>query len=314
MTIGSSSSLVTKRVTPASLQALTSALSRAFWYKKDMRAFLHASIGDRALVAQLDWDASKRQIASQLVDSLAADQRRHLNTILKLMFDLGDITDPSYLKELDDGEIKYEAAVQALNALRMQTERFRSLQTEEEIAARRRQMERARLEQKRVMAAELEKLEEQFCDMTKLDPQTRGYGLERFLNELFMLFDIDARAPFKNLGEQIDGAFTLENTEFILEAKWQQGLTPPIDLDIFSRKVGRKLENTLGLFLSINGFAANSIDLHSRGQRPSIILMTGEDLVAVLEGRIPLTNLITRKRQHAARTGEILLTASGFLL
>jgi hypothetical protein len=35
--------------------------------------------------------------------------------------------------------------------------------------------------------------------------------------------------------------------------------------------------------------------------------MTGEDLMAVLEGRIDFVSLLLRKKQHAARTGNILL-------
>jgi hypothetical protein len=72
------------------------------------------------------------------------------------------------------------------------------------------------------------------------------------------------------------------------------------------------LDNTLGLFLSMNGFQPNAVDLHSQG-RPVMILMDGADLNAVLEDRIALPELLTRKRQHAARTGEILLGASAIL-
>ncbi|MGH2560413.1 MAG: restriction endonuclease [Thermomicrobiales bacterium] len=302
--------MVAKRINPAALYALTTALSRAFWYKKDLRAFLHASISDRALVADLDWSAVKRQIASQLVDSLAADQDRHLKTLLNLIFDLCDFTDPTHLRELEDGEGKYRAAVEALDTLRKHAAPYRAVQTQEEEAFRRRQLERARMEQRRAIASELDTLNRQFFVIARQDPQTRGYRLEKLLNDLFVLYDIDARAPFRIQGEQIDGAFTLEGTEFILEAKWQQAPTPPIDLDSFARKVERKLDNTLGLFVSMSGFTTNAVELHSLGHRPSIILMTGEDLAAVLDDRIALPNLIVRKRQHASSTGEILLTAS----
>jgi len=304
------STIVAKRVNPATLQALTTALSRAYWYKNDLRAFLHAAIGDRALVAQLNWTGTKREIAHQLVDSLASVQDRHMKILLNLIFDLCDITDPAHLKGLEDGESKYCAAVEALDTLRKHSADYRAAQTQQQEAFRRRQVERARIEQNRVMAEELEQLKNQFWTIAVQDPQSRGYGLERLLNKLFTVYDIDARKAFTISGEQIDGAFTLGGTEFILEAKWQQAPTPPLQLDVFARKVERKLDNTLGLFVSMSGYASNAIELHSRGQRPSIILMTGEDLIAVLDGRIALPNLIMRKRQHAARTGEILLTAT----
>ena len=78
------------------------------------------------------------------------------------------------------------------------------------------------------------------------------------------------------------------------------------DLDSFSAKVQRRLENTLGLFLSMNGFSEEGIDAHSRGT-PNTILMDGADLLAVLEQRIDFVSLLTRKKRHAAQTGRIFL-------
>lgn len=49
--------------------------------------------------------------------------------------------------------------------------------------------------------------------------QTRGFELEKIMYEMFELFDLDPKAAFKNLGEQIDGAFSLEGTEYLFEAK-----------------------------------------------------------------------------------------------
>jgi len=70
--------------------------------------------------------------------------------------------------------------------------------------------------------------------------------------------------------------------------------------------VTRKLENTLGVFLSINGFAPDGVEAHSKA-RPSIVLMDGADLMAVLEERIDFVIHLLRKRRHAAHTGEIYL-------
>lgn len=58
----------------------------------------------------------------------------------------------------------------------------------------------------------------------------------------------------------------------------------------------------------MSGFQPAAVELHSSG-RPVMILMDGADLSAVIEGRIGLPELLTRKKQHAARTGMILLPA-----
>ena len=56
-----------KRLTPATIHALKEALSSIYWFKSDLRSFLQNSIGDRRLVASLDWNAYKRQIVSDLI-------------------------------------------------------------------------------------------------------------------------------------------------------------------------------------------------------------------------------------------------------
>ena len=72
----------------------------------------------------------------------------------------------------------------------------------------------------------------------------------------------------------------------------------------FKEQVESRLDNTLGLFISINGFTEDGIMAFQR-TRPNIILMDGEDLSAVLEGFVDLHELLSRKLRHAAHTGEV---------
>jgi hypothetical protein len=60
------------------------------------------------------------------------------------------------------------------------------------------------------------------------------------LSNLFNLFGIDAKGPFRAVGEQIDGVFTFEGTEFLLEAKWCAEKIGATDLDTFVAKIGRR--------------------------------------------------------------------------
>lgn len=182
------------------------------------------------------------------------------------------------------------------------------MRSEAEAAEVRREQDRERSKAQQGVALKLNELREQFMTLHQQEPQARGYSLEKFLNKLFSLYDIDAKGPFRIVGEQIDGAFTFEGTEFLLEAKWRADKAAATDLDTFAAKIGRKLDNTLGLFLSMNGFQETAVSLHSQN-RPVMILMDGADLSVVMEDRITLPELLSRKRQHAARTGEILLNA-----
>ena len=107
-----------------------------------------------------------------------------------------------------------------------------------------------------------------------------------------------------NVGQQ--GAFSFEGTDYLLEAKWRKDLMTAKDLDSLAGPLSRRLDNTLGLYLSINGFSPDAVKTHSSGRR-LIILMDGSDLMAVLEGRIDLIELLLRKRRAAAQTGNIYL-------
>jgi hypothetical protein len=299
--------MTTRRINPAVLHPLKEALVHAFWYKNDLRAFLTSCLGRGELVAHLDWTNYKRPIVAQLVDSLAAEQHRHFDDLLNLLLATAEITDPSHLKRVEDGDQKYAAAVEAIATLNKHVEPYRRLRNDEQEAARRREAERIQAEMQRGINDKLEELKASFYEIVRLPPQPRGYALEKFLNGLFALYDLDAKAPFRVTGEQIDGAFTFEG-EYLLEAKWQDAQTPPSDLDSFAMKVGRKLDNTLGLFLSMNGFQSSGVVLHSQS-RPVMILMEGADLNAVIDGRIALPDVLRRKRQHAARTGEVFIGA-----
>jgi hypothetical protein len=153
----------------------------------------------------------------------------------------------------------------------------------------------------------LDSLKQEFFRLVSTENrQQRGFTLEKVLKGLFDLFDLDPKASFRIIGEQIDGAFSFEGTDYLLEAKWQQDPVAAKDLDGLAGKLSRKLENTLGLFLSVNGFSEDAVKTHSSGRR-LVLLMDGSDLMAVLEGRIDLVQLLLRKRRKAAETGNIYL-------
>jgi hypothetical protein len=158
----------------------------------------------------------------------------------------------------------------------------------------------------------LTELKANYLEILELQPVPRGFALEKLLTPVFEAFDLDPRGSFRVVGEQIDGGFGLDNEHFLLEAKWEKEPTARDDLDIFSAKVRRRGENTLGLCVAINGFEPTAVDLHS-GNRSPIMLMDGGDLYAVLDQRIDLRDLLRRKRRETSMTGRVLLTAADIL-
>jgi hypothetical protein len=47
---------------------------------------------------------------------------------------------------------------------------------------------------------------------------------------------------------------------------------------------------------------------------PNILLMDGEDLAFVLEGRIDFKELLSEKRRYASRTGDVYLKARSLVI
>jgi hypothetical protein len=298
---------VTKRISPAAIHALKEALSTVYWYKSDLKSFLTLALGDPLVVNRLNWEDPKRNVVGSLVDFLAGDEERHQDALIRLMLDVAAIDDFAHLERLDAGPSKAEAAMTAVKTLREYTKAHQDVLDEQEAVARRRQLAHEKRLQTQAVSEALDSIKSKYYTLIgSTAPQQRGYALERILRQLFELFDMDPRASFKITGEQIDGAFTFERTDFLLEAKWQQELVGIGELDAFAGKISRKLDNTLGLFLSINGYSPDAVSLHT-ATRPVMILMDGSDLMAVLEGRIELGALLLRKRRHAAQTGELFL-------
>ncbi len=297
-----------KALSPAAIMALKEALCSVYWYKSDLRGFLNLCLSNAEILSRLDWEAYKRQIASDLVDLLVANQNKHLGDLTKICFELCKMDDFHHLQQLDDGSSKVERARLSVKKLKHLVDPHQDLEKEKDDIIKRQQLAAEKLQQSQAVRQKLEEIKKKYLALvSSLSPQTRGFELEKVMYDLFELFDLDPKASFKNLGEQIDGAFSLEGTDYLFEAKWQKEMVNKADLASFSDKVNTKLENTLGVFLSINGFSADGVAAHQAGGA-SIILMDGADLMAVLEERIDFVSLLLRKKRHASQTGNILYT------
>lgn len=298
---------MSKKIVPAALMALKQALTDIYWYKSDLRSFLTSTLSKPELANQLNWDDYKRNIVSAVVDRLARHEDLFQADLLRLMTEVARIDDFGHLLRLDDGKSKAKNARMSVQALRKYVGNPIASDEEEEKAEERRRVAFEALVQTTAVQERLQALTKDYYELlSSADAQKRGYRLEGLLRELFTLFDLDQKASFKVTGKQIDGAFTFQSTDFLLEAKWQKNLVEAADLDSLAGKLTRKLDNTLGLYLAINGYSEDGVRQHSSGRR-LMILMDGSDLMAVLEARIDLIQLLLRKRRHASQTGNIYL-------
>ena len=138
--------------------------------------------------------------------------------------------------------------------------------------------------------------------------QARGRLFERFLQELFNRQSVKMGDPFRIIGEQIDGTFKFEGENYIVEAKWQDPVSSTGDLYKFSYKVDGKMHGR-GLFISVNGFSNEAIRAIVVGKQIKTMLMDGEDLSYVLEGRIPLEKMLDFKIRSAQTRGDVYVCA-----
>jgi len=299
---------LTKQLSPTGIMALKEALCSVYWYKSELRGFLQLCLSSPAILNNFNWENYKRQIASDVIDFLVANPSTHIGDLTKICYEICKINDFSHLKQLDDGSQKVEKARSAVARLKQLVEPHQDVKKEQDEIKKRQEQAANKLKENVAVRQKLETIKNRYMALVSSEnAQGRGFELEKIMYELFELFDLDPKASFKNLGEQIDGAFSLEGTEYLFEAKWQKELVNKADLAVFSDKVKTKLENTLGVFLSINSYSQDGVAAHQAGGA-SIILMDGSDLMAVFEDRIDFTSLLVRKKRHAAQTGGIYLS------
>jgi hypothetical protein len=129
------------------------------------------------------------------------------------------------------------------------------------------------------------------------DHQRRGFLLQPLITDLFNVHEIVTLSSFtRNEGaEQIDGAFRFKGWRYIVECRWRERLADVRQLDGLMGQIQRSGKQTMGLFLSIEGWSDNVVPMLKQNPEKSIILMDGFDLRTVLDGHAPLEALLEAK-------------------
>lgn len=127
--------------------------------------------------------------------------------------------------------------------------------------------------------------------------QERGYKLEHLLNKLFNHSKIITQKSFtrNEKAEQIDGAYIFDGWYYIVECKWREKVAGVSELDALLAKVNRSGKQTMGLFLSINGWSKNVPKILQQNPDKSVFLMNGDELEEVLKDQIDLREVLKRK-------------------
>lgn len=305
-----------KQLHPQAYDALTEALATFTWYKPDFTRMVNSVFAaDRTLLAGLDFkQSSKRENAQEIVGRLQRHEQRYQSLTIGALMTLSDY-DPAFstLARLDDGATKVAIAQASLAEVNRVIGQHKALLDDADARRAAEEAEAAAAHQRWAYATSLDELKADFYELSATtDPQKRGLAFEGFLNRLFNFYDLDPRGALVLKGEQIDGAFTFDTDDYLLEARWRAERVNPDQIRAFSAKVTEKTHRTSGLMVSINGFTTAAVDvLRRNGSR--LLLLDGPDLSVILEGGLRLDEVLLRKRRHAAETGDPYLTAREML-
>lgn len=299
-----------KKFSPQAVMALKEALKHIYWRKKDLKDFIYHTIENKLIVSTIDFqNERKEESISKLIDRMLEREDIYHADILRLFDAVMNFNDFSHLNQWEGAKEKIARAELSVQALRKQAHGYFEKVEEEKRAKERKRTFQIMQQERDAASAKLETLKNAFQFLITRPAQERGFAFEKFLNDLFEYYDLDPRRSFRIAGEQIDGAFTFDNMDYLVEAKWQDSLINASDLYKFAGKISGKFKATLGLYISFNGYSTDSLNVNAPGIK-AMILMDGQDLIYVLDGRIDLLDLLYRKRRHAAETGNIYLKAS----
>ena len=254
---------------------------------------------------------SKRQIAPLIIDKLdkRTDGAKIIRSILEITANWGNF-------HLANDEFAARATVQKARELLGTIETFEEQEKMKREQARNEEIKRLEREQTKTFIRESCLLLRMFDDLCVMDDhQRRGFLLQDLLNRLFLLNEIQVVKSFtRNEGaEQIDGAFRLEGWYYLVECRWREKLADIRQLDGLYGQVDRSGKQTMGLFLSMNGWSEKVPVLLKQNPDKSIILMDGYDLRCVISGAVKLVDILVAKITQLNLFSEPFLSAKDYL-
>jgi len=254
---------------------------------------------------------SKRQIAPLILDLL--EKQDACSDCVRAIL---EITANWSSFHLAQDEYAARATVQKAREVLGNIELMAAREQRQRELARKQELARMEKERAELIRKQSELLLMMFDELAKSeDRQRRGYLLQDLLNRAFDLHQIPVVRSFTRNegGEQIDGAFKMEGWHYIVECRWREKLADIRELDGLKGQVDRSGKQTMGLFLSINGWSNHVPGLLKQNPDKSLLLMDGYDLRTVLCGQADLRDFILAKVAKLNLEGEPFLGVADYL-
>ena len=87
-----------KKLNPAAIIALKEASTHIYWDKNDLRSFLVITISNPSILPMVNWDTVKRNIIDAVVETLARNEKKYQDELLRLFTAVASISDFSHLE------------------------------------------------------------------------------------------------------------------------------------------------------------------------------------------------------------------------
>lgn len=254
---------------------------------------------------------SKRKIAPLILDRIEHDPNRHqiIRTLIEIVANWNSF-------HLANDEYAARATVQKAREFLDVLETMEAREAKQREIARKQEIARMERERAELLHKQSELLLLMFDELARSgDPHKRGFLLQDLLNRVFTLHGIGVVRSFtRNEGaEQIDGAFKLEGWHYIVECRWRKKLADIRELDGLKGQVDRSGRQTMGFFLSMNGWSDNVPRLLKQNPEKSIVLMDGYDLRCVLAMEVDLSDFILAKIAQLNYEGEPFYGAKQYI-
>ena len=134
--------------------------------------------------------------------------------------------------------------------------------------------------------------------------QAKGYAFEKYLNRLFMAFDLEPHASYRTEFDQIDGSFVLDGNTILVEAKYRANAIPKNDLLLFTEKIVSKSHFPKGLFITYSPVDDRAIEYFT-DRSARIIIMTVQELFLMCQNKYSLTKVLQAKFRALDERGII---------
>lgn len=285
------------------------ALLRSFWRKQTLKSFLRNTGISEHIISSWGGGETKREFLDRLFTALSKNQKGK-SVLLNWAYELSEQRTFPDLRGFEDSDFKIQQAHKSVVELRSYiNQKLDDLKSEQEKQKTKDNVKEIQKEVRKSLV-DREILQEQLYKLIpSVGTQQGGYDFEKWFYEALDYSDIQCRRPYKVDGRQIDGSLTIDGTTYLVELKFTKNQTGSGDIDSFKAKIDKMADNTMGIFISMSGYASQAIK-EASGRKTTLILLESSHLFTFLQGIETFKDIIRRSRRHVSQTAEALLNVN----